>query len=191
MNPIIDNILNDFGITSSIAKEKFKNKATIKSYSKLNDIFVQDKRNDFEYILISGILNRYILSEKGDMITTGFYMSKAVITPHFARTNQGKSIFNLQSLTNSVLVEISVNDLNHLRHNHKEFNAFGQRIVEAELSQIHFNDVVFRSYSAKERLLMLREQFQNLENTIPHHIIASYLGITPVSFSRLRNELTK
>jgi CRP-like cAMP-binding protein len=152
---------------------------------------VEGKKNEHEYLLISGVLHRFNISDKGDIVTTGFYIPKSVITPHFARTRKGESIFNLQTLTDTIFAEISVKDLDNLRYNNKEFHDFGQRILENELSQTFFNEVVYRSYNAKERLLAMRNQFPNLENLVPHNIISSYLGITNVSFSRLRNELSK
>ena len=81
--------------------------------------------------------------------------------------------------------------LDALRAAHQEFRNFGQRVVERELSMAMLLEVALRSYSARERLLALRKQYPNLENLIPHHIIASYLGITHVSFSRLRSELSR
>ena len=81
--------------------------------------------------------------------------------------------------------------LDKLRTEYAEFREFGQRVLETELSRTFFNEVIYRSYNAKERLLAMREQYPNLENLVPHNVIASYLGITNVSFSRLRNELSK
>lgn len=152
---------------------------------------MEGKKNELEYLLISGVLHRFNISDKGEIVTTGFYMPKSVITPQFARTNKRKNIFSLQTLTDAEIAEISVKDLDNLRYNNKEFHDFGQRILENELTLTFFNEVVYRSYNAKERLLSLRKQFPNLENLVPHNIIASYLGITNVSFSRLRNELSK
>lgn len=184
-------LLNELGITSSFSKQLFIDKSTVTKYSKIKDVFVEGRKNDLEYLLISGVLYRFNYSDKGDIVTTGFYMPQSVITPHFARTNKGKNIFNLQTLTEAVVAEIPVKELDKLRNINKEYREFGQRILEAELSQTYFNELVFRSYSAKERLLHLRKQFPNLENLIPHNIISSYLGITNVSFSRIRNELSK
>ena len=191
MTNILDNILKDFGITTTFSRQLFKDKSTLKEYSKSTGIFVEGKKNELEYLLISGVLHRFNISDKGDIVTTGFYMAKSVITPHFARTNKEKNIFSLQALTDTIIAEISVNDLDNLRYNNKEFHDFGQRILENELTQTFFNEVVYRSYNAKERLLTLRKQFPNLENLVPHNIISSYLGITNVSLSRLRNELSK
>ncbi|MEY3416901.1 MAG: hypothetical protein RL711_1998 [Bacteroidota bacterium] len=191
MKDRLDNILTHFGISSTVSKQLFRDKSVIKEYPKNKDIFQEQKRNEFEYFLIDGVTHRYNISEKGEIVTTGFYMGQSIITPHFARTNKGKNIFSLQSLTAIVLAEIPVIELNNLRYSNREFQEFGQKTIEAELSKTFYNEVVFRSYSAKERLLELRKQYPNLENIIPHNIIASYLGVTNVSFSRLRRALIK
>ncbi|HAY3551621.1 Crp/Fnr family transcriptional regulator [Elizabethkingia meningoseptica] len=187
----LNTTLDKFQIISAFSKQLFADRSEIIELSKNQDIFLEGKKNQSEYLLLSGAVHRYNISEKGDMVTTGFYMSESVITPHFARTSKGKSIFSLQTLTDAVIAEIPVKELDNMRLTNKEFNAFGLRIVEKELAGNFYNEVVFRSYNAKERLLTLRKQFPGIENLVPHHIIASYLGITKVSFSRLRNELLK
>jgi len=191
MDDTLSDILTDFGIVSAFSKQLFLDKAVMVEQPKNHNIFLEGKKNHFEYILISGVVHRYNISDKGDMITSGFYMSKSVITPHFARTIDGKSIFSLQCLTDVVLAEILVTDLDYLRCSNKEYNEFGQNTIKAELARTFYNETVFRAFNAKERLLTLRKQFPNLENLIPHNIIASYLGITNVSLSRLRNELAR
>ncbi|KUY17715.1 hypothetical protein BAZ12_14920 [Elizabethkingia miricola] len=191
MEKHLEHILHKHKIESVFSKQLFISKSKVTELSKNHEVFREGKKNQSEYLLISGVAHRYNISEKGDIVTTGFYMSGSVITPHFARTHKGKNIFSLQTLTDAVIVEIPVKELDNLRSTNKEFNDFGQRIVEAELVSNFYNEVVFRSYNAKERLLTLRKQFPNLENLIPHTIIASYIGITKVSFSRLRNELTR
>ena len=184
-------ILKGFGVVSELSKKLFMDKAAILEIARNRDIFIEGTKNNSEYILIEGVLHRYNISDKGDIVTTGFYMSGAVVTPHFARTYEGKSIFTLQSLTDTVIAEIPVGELDNLRYANNEFGKFGQRIIEAELVRTFYNELVFRSCNAEERLLTMRKQFPNLENLVPLNIIASFLGITNVSFSRLRAILAR
>jgi CRP-like cAMP-binding protein len=51
-------------------------------------------------------------------------------------------------------------------------------------------EIGLASLTAKERLLSFRQQFPMFENLISHPDIASYLGITNISLSRLRKELS-
>jgi CRP-like cAMP-binding protein len=149
------------------------------------------QRDVNEYFILEGIAHRYVMNEEGQSVTTGFYLPESVVTPHFARTIDGKSIFNLQVLLTMVIAKIPVKVLDSFRYSYDDIRSFGQKVVERELLRSLSNEVAHRSMSARARLLLFREQYPNLENRVPHTCIASYLGITPVSFSRLRNELAK
>ncbi|MBB1282840.1 Crp/Fnr family transcriptional regulator [Flavisolibacter sp. BT320] len=190
MTEALDKILTGSGISSSTSRQLFINKSTFHTQQKLAHIFVEGKQNRSEYVLVSGIAHRYNISSKGGVATTGFYMAGTVITPHFARTKNNRSLYSLQVLTDAVVAEIPVDVLNQLRAENKELYDFGNNVVEKELSLSMLQELHFRSFDAKERLLAMRQQYPNLENLVPHHIIASYLGITHVSFSRLRKELS-
>lgn len=163
---------------------------TIESFSKKQKILEQGQQSNSEYFLFEGIIHRYALVEKGEFITTGFYIGPSIITPHFARTSGGKSIFSLQALTNATSAEIPVAKLDELRNSHDEIRRWDRKVIERKLKHNLVSEIEFRASDAKERLLHLRDEFPNLENFVPHTCIASYVGITPVSFSRLRRELT-
>lgn len=182
------NSLRKLGFESTLIQNLFLENCTIKCYNKNQLIFSENKRNELEYILFEGVLHRFNVNEQGDNVTTGFYMNVAVVTPHFVRTIKCKSIFSLETLTPCTIAEIPVAVFDSLRCNNPAFASFGQRVLESELSSSILTDIVYRSSTAKERLFLLRKTYPNIENLIPNHIIASYLGITPVSFSRLRKE---
>lgn len=183
---ILDNFMIQQGIKTESLRKLFTEKVEIKEYSKNEIIFSESKRNNIEYILLKGVLHRFNLNEKGDIVTLRFYMGANIVTPHLFRTINDKSISSLEALTDCVIAEISVSELNNLSLNNPEFNSFRHRIIENEFSYNLFNEIAIRSLRAKERLLLLRKNYRNIENLIPHHAIASYLGITNVSLSRLR-----
>lgn len=163
----------------------------IKQFEKQKHITETGQKDLSEYFLLEGIVHRYSLVEKGDFITTGFYSGPAIISPNFARTSNQNSIFSLQALMSSTVAQISVKKLDELRDTDRDIRRWGQKIIEHELKKYFSYEVRFRSYIAKERLFSLREEYPNLENLVPHTCIASYVGITPVSLSSLRKELTQ
>lgn len=69
-----------------------------------------------------------------------------------------------------------------------EIRAWGNEVLKHELALKVKREIQLASLNAKGRLLKFREQFPLLENLVPHPAIASYLGITNVSLSRLRKE---
>jgi len=191
---ISDNILKTlttFGLQSIQTQNLFLESCVLKSYNKNDIIFSEDKKNNNEYFLFEGVLQRFNANENGENVTTGFYLQNAVITPHFARTIKGKNIFSLQALTEVQIGEVPVAIFDNLRFGNKDFQHFGQHVIEQELSKNILTDIAYRSSNAKERLSLLRKTYPNIENLIPHNLIASYLGITKVSFSRLRSEFAR
>lgn len=174
---------------SAASKKLLLDNINFVSYEK-NELIISEGKNDRnEYFLLEGICHRFNVSEEGKEVTTGIYYPSSVIVPHFARTLKSKSIFSLQALTSVVFGKLTAATFDTLRQNHPDIRAFGQMVVEKELSKNILNETIFRSYTAKQRLILVRNAYPNLENVVPHNIIASFLGVTPVSFSRLRNEL--
>lgn len=180
----------ELGLKTDSSQQLLWSKCLQRELNKMQLIFSKDKTNEYEYILVDGILHRFNMNEKGEIITTGLYMGPQIITPHFARTVNNKNIFSLQALTNVVLLEIPVKQLDELRYNVPEFRLFGQTVLENELAANLKTDIDYRSLTAKEKLTLLRKAFPGIENLVQHQVIASYLGITNVSLSRLRKETT-
>ncbi len=187
----LSEILNGISPVSQQTVELIVDNGSFQSYNKNEIIFPEKRYNAFEYFQIEGVSHRYNKDETGQMITTGIYAGGIVITPNFARSINSQSIFSLQALTDCLFLNIPIGTFDELRRNNPQIWSFGQRVIEREFIR-HLNyEVIFRSFSAKDRLLFFRTNYKLLENIIPHTVIASYLGITPVSFSRLRNELAK
>lgn len=174
------------GLPSTQAQQLFWEKSTLKNYAKNELLFESGKLNSTEYLLLEGVLHRFNENEKFENVTTGFYLGPTAVTPRFARTTQERSLFSLQALTSVTVAEIPVAELDKLRYAHREFQLFGLKVVEDEISQNLKIDIAHRSGNAQERLDLFRKMYPGLENLVPHHVIASYLGITNVSLSRLR-----
>ncbi|MCX2739069.1 Crp/Fnr family transcriptional regulator [Pontibacter anaerobius] len=149
----------------------------------------ENTRERHEYFLVEGIAHRYNITESGAKVTTGFYFPRTTLTPHFARTSRDASLFAVQAITDVTVFKVEVGDMDQLRGACADLRLFGERVVEEELSRVLQYEVAFRSMSARERLTMVRENYPAIENMVPHTVLASFLGITPVSFSRLRAQI--
>jgi CRP-like cAMP-binding protein len=187
----INNLLNQYSSMNTETISEIIESGECQTVKKNNLIFQEKRYNAFEYFQLEGVSHRYNTDEDSQMVTTGVYSGGEVITPHFARTTESQSIFSLQALTDCTYFRVPIGSFDKLRDENAQIGAFGQRVVEREFIR-HLNyEVLFRSRSAKDRILYFRSVYPMLENLIPHTVIASFLGITPVSFSRLRNELVK
>lgn len=189
--PILTGILNAYAPVSRDAVNIILDSGSIETIRKNEVIFYEKKFNAFEYFQLEGIAHRYNVDGDSQIITTGIYQNGTVITPHFTRTINGQSIFSLQALTDCIYVKVPAGAFREISEQNQQIRLFGRAVVEQEfIRSLHF-EVLFRSCNAKDRLIYFRKNYPLIENMIPHTIISSFLGITPVSFSRLRNELSK
>ena len=171
--------------------DAFIKSGELRTYKKSHIIFRQNTPDSNEYFQLNGITHRFNTSEDGLNVSTGIYHGSKIITPQFARTENKKSIFSLQALVDTTCFVVPAEKFQELRNSIPEIWSLGQRVVETEFQELLNFEVLFRSNSAKTRLIYFRKKYKGLENEISHSIIASYLGITPVSFSRIRSELSK
>lgn len=89
------------------------------------------------------------------------------------------------------MIEFDSDQFLNLMIQNLEIRNFGNSILLNELIKKTEKEISLGSLSAKDRLINFRNEYSLLENLIPHSIIASYLGITNVSLSRLRKEILK
>ncbi|MEZ5059145.1 MAG: Crp/Fnr family transcriptional regulator [Saprospiraceae bacterium] len=148
------------------------------------------KPDSFEYFLLEGVVRSYVINPDGEEITLSLFQGPDVISPHSTRTASNQSLINYQTLTEVHLAAIDAEIFVQLMIDHLPIRDFGNGVLRKELMNKIKREIYLASVPAKERLLQLRNDFAGLENMIPHPIIASYLGITNISLSRLRKELS-
>ncbi len=69
------------------------------------------------------------------------------------------------------------------------YNLFNERLLQNHIRQLQSRINQLLSASAEQRYLHFIETYANLTQRIPQWMIASYLGITPESLSRVRRDL--
>jgi CRP-like cAMP-binding protein len=188
---ILGGILNTYAPVGPDSVKLILDGGSIEQYKKNEVVFHEKRFNAFEYFQLEGVSHRYNTDFETNTLTTGIYQNKIVITPHFARTTNSQSIFTLQALTDCTFLKVPAGTFIDISDQNQQIRMFGRGVIEKEFIRSLNFEVLFRSSSAKDRLIYFRDNYPGLENIIPHTIIASFLGITPVSFSRLRNELAK
>lgn len=146
------------------------------------------QKNNLEYFIIDGICKSFLNTPNGESVTISLFMSNSIISPCTTRIQEGKSIINIQALTDGEIATIDAAALEKLMIEDLEIREFGNSVLRNELMAKVEKEIALASLKGKDRLLLLRKNYPNIENYIPHADIASYLGITTVSLSRLRTK---
>ncbi len=99
---------------------------------------------------------------------------------------QKPSYENIELLEDATLISISYADLQKMYMLFPEFNFFGRVLTENYYVKSEERLISLRMLSSQERYNTLLAAYPHIFNRVPLKHIASYLGMTPETLSRLR-----
>ncbi|MEQ8434490.1 MAG: Crp/Fnr family transcriptional regulator [Oceanicaulis sp.] len=143
--------------------------------------------DDKEYILLSGRMVSLIGDAEGREVCVGFFIGPCVITPNLARTDQGKSLASLRAETDGQAASVEAAVLLDMMRGSPAIEDWANSVLRAELQRKTSREWSLAALKAKERLEWFRSRYPDHEALFNHSQIASFLGMTPVTLSRLRN----
>ena len=182
-------IINKVSPVSEGSLDLVSDLIVIEVYEK-GDVFIdRGKKNNKEYFVFEGICRSFLLSPEGEEVTISFFLEGSILSPNKTRTANQISHLNFQALTKLTVASLNADKFEQLMINHIDIREFGNMVLQNELLAKVEKEIGLASLNAKERLILFREKHHFLENLITHVDIASYLGITNISLSRLRKEL--
>jgi CRP-like cAMP-binding protein len=177
----------------SLADEEFdliKSKLEVEEI-KTNAIIIKiNQKVSKLYFVKSGLLRTYFLSD-GKEINTYFACNGQFITSFSSYITQTPSIQYLEALESSTLYSITFEQLNNLYESYPKFEKFGKILAEQNYLCVLERMIYLQSKSAKEKYLYFIEKYEKkIVQRVPQLHIASYLGITPETLSRVRKEIS-
>jgi CRP-like cAMP-binding protein len=144
-----------------------------------------------ECFVLDGVLRTWLGDAQGRAVTLDFYKGPCAMTPAIARSRAGQSRIHCEALTAARVVLFEASALSRTMMADIAMARWGDAVLTQELVRRVDRELALATQPAKERLLALRAEKPGLEDRVPHHHLASYLGMTPVSLSRLRGQLRR
>ncbi|MCW2259760.1 MULTISPECIES: Crp/Fnr family transcriptional regulator [Sphingobacterium] len=138
------------------------------------------------FFIEKGCLRTWVNNDGREITTQFFFEGDKVSSIESFRTNQ-LSLYSIESLEPCILQTISQQDFQNVLENLPEIKEEMQEHLFRRLLQ---SQKIFYSYlknTPQQRYQELIEEYPHIIQRIPQHYIASYLGITSVSLSRIRN----
>jgi len=189
--PILDlkRHINEIALMTSDAWSELEDIVRISEIKNEGFLAEEGKRTMDEAFLVRGILRAFYRSYDGEEVNVAFYTENQVLPPHYFRTKNGISQLNIQALSEVVVAAFHTDLFSELRYKHESLMQYGNVIVERELENKTQREILLLTQNAVQRYKTFREMYPGLENQISQYHVASYLGITPVSLSRIRKSL--
>ncbi|HMI67797.1 MAG TPA: Crp/Fnr family transcriptional regulator [Cyclobacteriaceae bacterium] len=141
----------------------------------------------YAYFLSSGFAMAFAFVH-GKKVTEAFWTPGQILVASSSFFEQVPSAEYIQLMDKSELLCISYDSVQKLFSLYPEATHLYRIIMNRQYGQSRMRVQDFRRLSAQERLEKLISIIPDIEQTIPQESIASYLGITPQSLSRLKRK---
>lgn len=145
-----------------------------------------------DYMLIeSGLLRRHVIDLNGNEVTTKFHSKGDFSIVVLSFFHQIPSIENVVAITDGVGWKISFKGFMGLLKSVSGLGEWGRKWMSNQLFMSEQRSIDILVKSATERYLELLSEKPELMKEVPMKYLASYLGITNTSLSRIRKEISK
>jgi CRP-like cAMP-binding protein len=146
---------------------------------------------DCYFFLASGYLRAFAEDTGGNEVTTNFYTPGQMVFEVASFFNRTRSKESVHALTDCEGWYLTLGALNELFHTVPEFREFGRLMLVRGFSELKSRMLSTITETAEERYLHLVSDQPDLLQYASLKHIASYLGVTDTSLSRIRAALSK
>lgn len=184
----LNNVFASSGITQEELKlilPKYKEVSFIK-----NDYLLEEGQIEKKYWFIeSGFIRSYIIDTEGNDVTFNLYSSGDVVIDYpsmffFAPTRE-----NIQALTDCVCWEIAFEDFQEMFNTILNFREQQRGLLVGSYFGLKEHSIALIADQAKDRYLRLMKQKPHIIQNVSLKHIATFLGVTDTSLSRIRKEI--
>jgi CRP-like cAMP-binding protein len=138
-----------------------------------------------------GTIRIYYINQKAEETTYGFCRENCLTTSFKSFISQTPSHLILQALEETRLLTIDFEHLNLLYKKYPTWQNIGRIITQNEFLNMEQYASVLNNETAKEKYLRLLKEQPTVLQKASVEDIASYLGVTRRTLSRIRKEITK
>ena len=188
MKELIEYIEKSISLSDEIANDL---KAIIihRNVEKGEIILQENSSRKIQIFVVSGCLRTFYKTENGKDHTLQFATKNWWISDYMTLFNTEKSLLSIESLSHSKIIIIEQSQLEELFSKYPEFGLVNRMNLQNRIAAQQKRIFGLLTLTAKEKYEKFITDYEVFEKVIPNYQIASFLGITPESLSRVRKEI--
>jgi CRP-like cAMP-binding protein len=182
-------VFNASGITKQ-ELEIIIPKYTAVKFSK-NDYLLKEGQVEKKYWFIeTGFIRSYVVDTEGNDITFNLYTTKDVVIDYSSIFFSTPTRENIQAITDCVCWEISFEDFQEMFNTIASFREQQRGLLVGDYFALKQHSISLIADEAKQRYLKLLKDKPHIIQNVSLKHIATFLGITDTSLSRIRKEIS-
>ncbi len=139
-------------------------------------------------LVISGVVRSYYVDADGNDITQ-YFASEAGWCIDSGMIGFDEMQANWEALEDATVMLFDVKDMKELINGDEHLKNAWISVLESGMRYKVYRENAFLVENATERYVTFRKRYPAIANRVPQRYIATYLGITPESLSRIRSSL--
>ncbi|MEM6524803.1 MAG: Crp/Fnr family transcriptional regulator [Bacteroidota bacterium] len=143
----------------------------------------------YESFIVSGCTKTFFIDSEGNEHVVMFAIENWWAADLGSFIAREPADYNVQCLEPTTTVQFTYDSLVYLYQHIPQMERFFRIITQKAFVASQKRIVRNLSLPAKDRYLIFREDYPDIEQRVPQYLIASYLGITKQFLSKIRAEL--
>ncbi len=141
------------------------------------------------YFILKGCVRQFAVDETGRETTANFFTEEQSVTIFNQHSVEKESKYSLSCLEDCVMVVGDLSVQQQMFDMHPGLETMILKMMEENIGEIHDDFATFIASRPEERYKTILEKRPGLMDRVPQHQLASFLGITPESLSRIKRRL--
>lgn len=166
----------------------FGDHSEIIQYKKDEIILREEQIENFIYFIFQGIVV-HLINKDGNVICKNFNLENTYFSSYSSFITRKPSAYSTIAIKNCVVERIHYNSIQEAYKISIEHQKNGRLMAESLFVEESDRTLSFITKSAEERYIELIENKPEFVQQVPLKYLASYLGITAYSLSRIRKKI--
>lgn len=143
------------------------------------------------YFVIKGCVRQFSVDESGKEMTTNFFTEEQAISIFDDHRKEEPSKYTYACLEDSILLVGDLDSEKMLYKSFSELESMIRKMMEMNMMKVQEEFADFIKSSPEDRYKSILMKRPQLIHRVPQHQLASYLGMTPESLSRIKKRIEK
>jgi len=143
--------------------------------------------SEYQNYIVEGAVRVFYLDDQGKEHTVIIAIEDWFFSDFYSYVHRTPAEFFAEALEDSLILQMKHEDIEDLCNRIHPICQYFKKLTEKALAYSHRRTISQISKTSEERYWEYVDKYPQIANRVPQYVLASYLGISPESISRIRS----